>query len=69
MRICFTKFTIFLHRITFVINTHFTPLRETLYAGLVKLSVDALEPSTRGLLDRVCTEDCREKIQVADFCE
>jgi hypothetical protein len=37
-----TKFRLFLPKASFIINTLFPPLRETLYAGRVKLFAEAL---------------------------
>jgi hypothetical protein len=43
----FTKLKLFLHQVSFIINTLFPLMRETLYAGRVKLSADASELFTQ----------------------
>jgi hypothetical protein len=37
----FTKLRLFFHKVSFTINTLFPPLRQTLYAGRVKLFAEA----------------------------
>jgi hypothetical protein len=36
-----TKLRLFVHKVSFIINTHFPPLRQTPYAGRVKLFAEA----------------------------
>jgi hypothetical protein len=39
----FTKLKLFSHRVSFIINTHYPPLHEILYAGHLKLLAEVSE--------------------------
>jgi len=45
----FTKLRLFFHKVSFIINTLFPPLRQTLYAGRVKLFAEASELVTHAV--------------------
>jgi hypothetical protein len=59
----FTKLGLFFHKVSFIINTLFSPLRETLYASRVKLIAEASELFTHAVFQfvvdrKTASSDC-----------